>query len=74
MPLQHGLPDAAAALVTACKEADLPLQQHNLETGELANLWEPVSGRGSTGSSGVPRYSACEGAGWAPCVAGGWCA
>ena len=37
--LQSGLPDAALALVTACKEADLPMQQHNLETGELQNLW-----------------------------------
>jgi hypothetical protein len=38
--LQHGLPDAAAALVAACREADLPLVQPGPSGAELANLWQ----------------------------------
>jgi hypothetical protein len=50
--LQCGLPDAAMALVGACQEADLPLQQHNLETGELANLW-------ARGQPAIQRFNSC---------------
>lgn len=47
---QAGLPDAAAALVAACKEGDVPLTQAALESGELANLF-------SGGQPAVQRYN-----------------
>jgi hypothetical protein len=34
------MPDAAVVLVAACREADVPLEQHTLESGELQNLFE----------------------------------
>jgi hypothetical protein len=60
--LQCGLPDAAMALVGACQEADLPLQQHNLETGELANLW-------AGGQPAIQRFNSCACA-WVGCRGG----
>jgi hypothetical protein len=40
--VQAGLPDAAFALIAACREAEVPVEQHNLDTGELQNLFPPA--------------------------------
>ena len=51
---QAGLPDAGFALIAACREERVPLEQHNLETGVLQNLFPAAAPGAAPGGGGGP--------------------